>query len=160
MRPLSNDLREFIRLLESHGVEYVVVGAWSLAFHGRPRYTGDLDIFVRPDPGNAERMMRVLMDFGFGSAGVEREDFLKTDFVIQLGMAPNRIDLLTGISGVSFEQAWQQRERGAVGGATMNLLSRQLLIQNKRASNRDKDLGDLRLLEETKPPPPPKGGRT
>lgn len=153
MRPLSKDLQEFIRLIEAHGVEYVVVGAWSLAYHARPRYTGDLDLFLRPDEANADRMMRVLQDFGFGAVGVRREDFLKKDYVIQLGIEPNRIDLLTGISGVTFERAWQCRERGSVAGVAMNFLSRDLLIENKRAANRDKDAGDIRLLDQTRPPP-------
>ncbi len=79
------------------------MGAWALAFHGRPRYTGDLDIFVSCDPDNAAKLTDVLDEFGFGGVGIEREDFLQEDMVIQLGTVPNRIDLLTGISGVTFE---------------------------------------------------------
>jgi len=153
MRPLSKDLQEFIRLLHAESVEYVIVGAWSLAFHGRPRYTGDLDVFLRRDPANADRMMRVIDRFGFGATGIMRGDFLKENYVVQLGVEPNRIDLLTGISGVEFEQAWRARQKGNVAGLEVWFLSRDLLIQNKRAANRDKDLGDIRLLEQTRPEP-------
>src|ERR1051326_4437646 len=109
MRPLSKDLQEFIHLLNTERVEYLVVGAWAVAFHGRPRYTGDVDVFLRRDAANSERMMRVIEAFGFGSTGIKAEDFLKEDFVIQLGVEPNRIDLLTGTSGVEFGEAWEQR---------------------------------------------------
>jgi hypothetical protein len=147
MRPLSNDLREFIRLLAREGVEYLIVGAWSLAFHGRPRYTGDLDLFVRREGPNADRLMRALEAFGFGSAGLTRDDFLKEDFVIQLGVEPNRLDILTGISGVTFEEAWAARVAGTLEGLPVWFISRDLLIRNKKASGRDQDLADVHLLE-------------
>ena len=150
MRPLSKDLQEFIRLLQAEKVEFLIVGAWAVAFHGRPRYTGDVDVFLRRDERNAERLMRVIDEFGFGSTGILREDFLKENFVIQLGVEPNRIDLLTGISGVDFAEAWAQRISGSLGELEVHFISRDLLIQNKRASNRDKDLGDIRLLERTR----------
>lgn len=151
MRPLSNDLREFIHLLNTKNVRYVIVGAWALAFHGRPRYTGDLDVFVARDPANADRLMSVIDAFGFGQTGIEREDFLQEDYVIQLGQAPNRLDLLTGISGLTFEEAWQERESGNLSGIDVNFISREHLIRNKQAAGRDKDLGDVKLLEKTKP---------
>ena len=151
MKPLSSDLREFIHLLNTKSVRYVVVGAWALAFHGRPRYTGDLDIFVAKDQSNADKLMEVMEAFGFGNIGIEREDFLHEDYVIQLGQEPNRIDLLTGISGVTFEDAWNSRERGSLSDIDIFFISRDLLIKNKRAANRDKDLGDIRLLEKTRP---------
>ena len=151
MRPLSNDLREFIHLLNTKSVKYVIVGAWALAFHGRPRYTGDLDIFVAHDEENASKLMEVIEAFGFSSTGITREDFLQEDYVIQLGQAPNRIDLLTGISGVSFEEAWNNREQGSLAELEVFFLNRELLIKNKRAASRDKDLGDIKLLEKTRP---------
>jgi hypothetical protein len=150
MRPLSNDLREFIRLLNAEAAEYLIVGAWALAFHGRPRYTGDMDILVRSDPANAARMMRVIEAFGFGKTGITTGDFLREDYVIQLGVEPNRIDLLTGISGVEFDEAWQSRVAGELGGQTVGFLNRDLLIRNKLASGRDKDIADARLLERTR----------
>jgi Nucleotidyl transferase of unknown function (DUF2204) len=152
MRPLSSDLREFIHLLNTNSVKYVIVGAWALAFHGRPRYTGDLDIFVVRDDENADKLMAVIEAFGFGHAGIKREDFLQVDHVIQLGREPNRIDILTGISGVSFDEAWSNREPGKIADTAVFVISRDLLIKNKRAANRDKDQGDIKLLEKTRPP--------
>ncbi|MBM4259466.1 MAG: hypothetical protein FJ147_26650 [Deltaproteobacteria bacterium] len=151
MRQLSNDVREFIDLLNTKSVRYVIVGAWALAFHGRPRYTGDFDVFVAHDPENAKKLMEVIRAFGFGNTGIEQEDFLQEDYVVQLGVAPNRIDLLTGISGVTFEEAWQSRETGDISGVKVSLISRDLLIKNKRAANRAKDQGDIQLLEKTAP---------
>jgi len=152
MRPLSSDLREFIHLLNTKSVKYVIVGAWALAFHGRPRYTGDLDVFVSREPDNADKLMEVIEAFGFGRSGIKRDDFLQVDHVIQLGRAPNRIDILTGISGVAFDEAWESREHGSVSDAAVFVISRDLLIKNKRAANRDKDQADIKLLEKTRPP--------
>jgi hypothetical protein len=152
MRPLSSDLRDFIHLLNTNSVKYVIVGAWALAFHGRPRYTGDLDIFVARDDENADNLMAVIEAFGFGHAGIKREDFLQVDHVIQLGREPNRIDILTGISGVTFDEAWNNRDQGKIANIAVFFISRDLLIKNKRAANRDKDQGDIKLLEKTRPP--------
>ena len=152
MRPLSSDLREFIHLLNTKSVRYVIVGAWALAFHGRPRYTGDIDVFVAREPDNADRLMEVIQAFGFGQAGIERDDFLRVDHVVQLGRAPNRIDILTGISGVAFDEAWASREQGTISDVAVLVISRGLLIKNKRAANRDKDQADIKLLEKTRPP--------
>lgn len=154
MQQLSKDLREFIRLLNTKSVKYLIVGAWALAFHGRPRYTGDIDVFVARDEQNADNLIQVIHDFGFAQAGIEREDFLRQDYVVQLGREPNRIDILTGISGVTFEEAWESRDQGKVSGQSAFFLSRELLIKNKRAANRDKDLGDIKLLEKTRPSQP------
>ena len=120
MRPLSKDLREFIHLLNREGVEYLIVGAWAVGFHGRPRYTGDVDVFLRCNPTNAEKMIRVIVAFGFSGTGLTTEDFVKENFVVQLGVEPNRIDLLTGISGVSFGEAWEQRVTGSLSGVEVN----------------------------------------
>jgi hypothetical protein len=152
MRPLSSDLQEFIHLLNTKSVKYVIVGAWALAFHGRPRYTGDLDIFIARDEENADKLMAVIEAFGFGQTGIKREDFLQVDHVIQLGREPNRIDILTGISGVTFDEAWDNREQGKITNAGVFVISRDLLIKNKRAANRDKDQGDITLLEKTRTP--------
>ncbi len=149
MMQLSKDVCEFIRLLNAEKVEYLIVGAWSLAFHGKPRYTGDVDIFIRREKLNAERLMRVLDAFGFSGVGIEREDFLKENFVIQLGREPNRIDLLTGISGVEFDTAWLARLSGKIGDLDVQFINKELLIQNKKASARPKDIADLALLEKT-----------
>jgi hypothetical protein len=129
----------------------VIVGAWALAFHGRPRYTGDLDIFVARDEENADKILAVLNDFGFGTLGISRNDLLQPDYVIQLGRAPNRIDLLTGITDVSFEEAWASRVQGDISDTTVNFLARDLLIKNKLAANRPKDRADVDVLQKTRP---------
>src|SRR5256885_14785327 len=103
---LSSDLREFLALLNSRGIEYVIVGAHSLAFHGRPRYTGDLDILVRATPANAARLVELLNEFGFARSAFKEADFTQPEQVIQLGRAPNRIDLLTSLSGVTAAEAF------------------------------------------------------
>ena len=143
---LSADLREFIALLNSHGVEYVIVGAHSLAFHGRPRYTGDLDILVRPSPENAAKLSTVMNEFGFGETGLKESDFAVPDQIIQLGRAPNRIDLLTGITGVEIDDAFQSKMATELDGLSVFMLSKALLIQNKRAVGRPQDLADLDTL--------------
>ena len=132
MLELSSDLREFIHLLNTRHVKYMIVGAWALAFHARPRYTGDLDVFVECGPDNAPRLMEVIEDFGFGGTGIRTSDFLTPDYVIQLGRAPNRIDLLTGISGVSFEEAWPNHVTASVSGLEVTIINRKQLIQYQR----------------------------
>ena len=146
---LSADLREFIELLNSRGVEYVILGAHSLAFHARPRYTGDLDILVRPSPENAMKLVALLRDFGFGGTDLAQSDFTAPDHMIQLGRVPNRIDLLTGISGVEIDDAFRTRISTQMEGLPVFVLSKELLIQNKRAVARPQDLSDLTMLEES-----------
>jgi len=143
---LSADLKGFIELLNSRGVEYVIVGAHSLAFHGRPRYTGDLDILVRPSPENAEKIVAVLAEFGFAESGFKSSDFIEPDQMIQLGRVPNRIDLLTGISGVATSEAFAKKISAQLSGLPAFILSKDLLIQNKRAVGRPQDLADLDAL--------------
>jgi hypothetical protein len=130
----------------------VIVGAWALAFHGRPRYTGYIDVFVAREQDNADRLMEVIEAFRFGHSGIKRDDFLQVDHVIQLGRAPNRIDILTGISGVAFDETWESREQGSISDVAVFIISRDLLIKTKRAVNRDKDQGDIKLLGKTRPP--------
>jgi len=143
---LSADLREFIALLNSHGVEYVIVGAHSLAFHSRPRYTGHLDILVRPSSENAAKLSAVMNDFGFAGTGFKESDFAEPDQIIQLGRVPNRIDLLTGITGVAMDEAFQTKVATELEGLPVFMLSKALLIQNKRAGARSQDLAGLDTL--------------
>jgi hypothetical protein len=145
---LSADLREFIELLNSRGVEYVIVGAHSLAFHARPRYTGDLDILVRPSPENAMKLVALLRDFGFAATDFKQSDFTAPDQMIQLGRVPNRIDLLTGISGVAIDDAFRTRISTEIEALPVFVLSKELLIRNKRAVARPQDVADLAALEE------------
>ena len=145
---LSADLKEFIELLNSRGVEYVIVGAHSLAFHARPRYTGDLDILVRPSPENAAKLVSLLRDFGFAKGDLAESDFTVPEQMIQLGRAPNRIDLLTSISGVTVEDAFSTRMLAELEGLPVFVLSKEALILNKRAVGRPQDMADLESLEE------------
>ena len=140
---LCRDFKEFIALLNSHEVEYLVVGGYAVAMHGRPRHTGDLDVWVRRSPENAARLMAVLREFGFGALGLEEADFLKREQVVQLGYPPFRIDLLTDIDGVEFTAAWPCRERFTHDGLALNLIGLNDLKQNKQAAARPRDLDDL-----------------
>ena len=144
---LSNDLREFLELLNSRAVDYVIVGAHSLAFHGRPRYTGDLDILVRPTPKNAGNLVAVLNQFGFEDSGFKESDFIEPEQMIQLGRPPNRIDLLTSISGVTTDDAFASRVPAELDGIPIFILSKDALIRNKRAVGRPQDLTDLETLQ-------------
>jgi hypothetical protein len=144
---LSRDLREFIELLNSRRVDYVVVGAHSLAFHGRPRYTGDLDILIRPTNHNAAKLVEVLNGFGFSEAAFKETDFTEPGQVIQLGRPPNRIDLLTGLTGLTVHEAFADRLTAQIDGLPVFVLSRENLIRNKRAVGRPQDLADLDELE-------------
>lgn len=143
---LQKDLREFVELLNAHDVHFMIVGAFALAHHGHARYTSDIDIFIEKSRENAERLLRALRDFGFGDIGVTQEDLTQKDQVVQLGVAPNRIDLLTFLSGVSFEEAWASREIGEIGDLKVPFISRALLKQNKLATGRSQDLADLEHL--------------
>jgi len=144
---LSKDLREFVELLNSHAVEYVVVGGHAVAYHGYPRYTGDIDLFIRPTEPNAELMLAVLDAFGFGDVGVTRDDFTTPGRIVQLGLPPNRIDLLTGITGVAFDEVWINRVPASLDGIPVSLIGREELLRNKRASGRAKDLADVEALD-------------
>src|SRR5476651_466363 len=111
---LEKDFQEFIELLNKHEVAYMVVGAHALAFHGRPRHTGDLDIWINPSEQNAIKLVDVLNEFGFGSLGLTKSDFLKENYVTQLGYPPLRIDILNTISGVEFDEAYANKVTGDV----------------------------------------------
>jgi hypothetical protein len=145
---LQKDLKEFVELLNSHEVDYLIIGGYALAYHGHPRYTGDIDLLVLPTAENAEKIMRALDEFGFTSAGLSAADFTAEDQVIQLGRVPNRIDLVTSLSGVDTMDAWKAREQSALDGVPVSFLSRQHLIANKRATGRLVDLADLEALGE------------
>jgi hypothetical protein len=145
---VPKDLREFIESLNSHGVEYLIVGAHALAFHGFPRYTGDVDVLLRPTPENAVRVEQVLIAFSFASLGLKAADFLQAGRIVQLGIAPNRIDLLTSLTGVAFEEAWEGRVFADLDGVPVALLSRETLIKNKRATGRTQDMADVEKLEQ------------
>jgi hypothetical protein len=144
---LSKDWKEFLELLNCRGVDYLIVGAQSLAFHGRPRYTGDLDILVRPTPENASILVDLLNQFGFAQSDFKETDFLEPEQMIQLGRAPHRIDLLTSISGVTTDEAFATKVSAILDGIPVFVLGKDALIQNKRAVGRQQDLADLEILE-------------
>jgi len=143
---LQRDLREFIELLNSHGVEYLVVGGHAVAFHGYPRFTGDVDFFVRRTEANAHRLTAALAEFGFDQAHLDASVFTQANKVVQMGVPPNRIDILTTISGVEFEDAWSDRVTSDLDDLPVAYLSRRALLENKRAAGRAKDLVDLEKL--------------
>src|ERR1035438_3786374 len=129
--PLSRDLREFIECLNSNEVEYLVVGALAVSWHGFPRYSADIDFMIRPSKANAERALRAIAQFGFGSLGISTADLTVPGKVIQLGFEPNRIDLMTSITGVSFDAAWDDRSPGLLDGLPVNFIGRSSLLRNK-----------------------------
>ena len=145
---LNRDFKEFIELLRSNAVEFLVVGAHALAVHGRPRYTGDLDIWVRREPDNFARLIKALDAFGFASLGVSAEDFMAPQAMVQLGYPPARIDLLTSIDGVTFEDCFEHRLDVMIGGTLLPVISVDDLIRNKLATGRANlvDVQSLRTL--------------
>lgn len=148
------DFEEFLASCNAHGVRYLVVGAHAVAFHARPRATKDLDVYVEPTPENAERLLTAIRDF-FGGAdlGFTVEDVTELDTVLQLGVAPVRIDLLSSLSGIEgFEQAWGRREEGRYGSVDTHYLSLDDLIAAKRSAGRDQDRADLQHLDRAKKP--------
>lgn len=146
MTKLAKDLREFIALLTSHGAEFVVVGGHAVAYHGYPRFTGDIDLFVRPSADNARSVLAALEDFGFGDVGIGLDDLTTPNRIIQLGVPPNRIDILTGISGPDFQAVWTGRVHDELDGLPVSYIGLTELLANKRASGRAKDLADLEAL--------------
>lgn len=144
---LSRDFKEFIGLLNSNAVEYLVVGGYALAAHGHPRYTGDLDIWVGSKPENISRLLASLDAFGFGSLGLSATDFATPDAVVQLGYPPGRIDLMTGIDGVEFDACNNRRLLVQVGDVTLPIIHVDDFKTNKRAVGRLQDLADLEALE-------------
>jgi hypothetical protein len=145
---LNLDFRDILWSLKNAGADFIVVGAFALASHGRPRATGDIDIFLRNSPDNAERVMTALREFGAPLDAISTEDFTSGDNVVQLGVEPRRIDLMTRISGVSFDQAWKNKVAVAVGDLEVFVLSKSDLLSNKKAANRDKDSSDIAWLTE------------
>lgn len=142
------DFRDLLATLNAAGVRFLVVGAHALAAHGVPRVTGDLDVWLEPTETNAARVWEALMQFGapLTSLGITSADFVQPDQVIQIGLPPYRLDLMTGISGVTFTEAWEDRIAGALFEVPVAFIGREAFIRNKRASGRPKDLEDLRSL--------------
>lgn len=145
---LNPDFSDMLSALSEEGAEFLLVGAYALAAHGVPRATGDMDILVRPTPANAERIWKALIRFGAPLADLSVDDFTVLGRVVQIGVEPCRIDLLTAITGVTFDEAWGDRVVVEVSGLRIPVLSRAHLVQNKRQTGRPQDRADVTRLED------------
>jgi len=144
---LNQDFKEFIALLNDNGVRYLVIGGYAVALHGYPRYTKDIDIWIEMSVENAGKMVQALVQFGFGSLGLKEEDFLEPEQIIQLGYAPNRIDLITTPPGVDFRECYESRIEVEIEGVKVNFIDLENLKRSKRACGRLQDLADIENLE-------------
>jgi hypothetical protein len=143
---LPRDFREFLRLLNTHRVEYLLIGGYAVGYHGYPRATADMDIWVAIHPQNAERIVTVLREFGFDLPELSADLFLRENQIIRMGVPPIRIEIMTGISGVSFEECYAERVVDLLDGIEVNVIDLAHLRVNKQASGRYKDLDDLENL--------------
>jgi len=146
----QRDFEDLCASLNGRNVEYVIVGGYALAFHGAPRFTGDLDIFVRPAQENLERLVAALGDFGFGQTRVDPDELLRQRRILELGRQPVQVHIMASISGVSWEEAWASRQEGKYGDTPARFLGREAFIANKRATGRAKDLADIEALRSPK----------
>jgi hypothetical protein len=144
---LNPDFRDMLSAFIAEKVEFLVVGAYALSFHGLPRATGDLDFWIGRNEENAERVFRALQSFGAPTLDLTISDLLAPDLVFQIGIEPNRIDILTSVDGVEFDEAWKERVVANVDGLEVPIMSSRHLIQNKRAVGRPRDLADVLALE-------------
>ena len=144
---LNQDFREFIQSLNNNQVRYLIIGGYAVAFHGHPRYTKDLDVWVELSQENAARLVTALAEFGFGSLGLQISDFLEPNQVIQLGYPPNRIDVIMTPKGVDFVTCFDSRVIVEIEGVPYNFIDRESLLQNKRATGRYQDMADVENLE-------------
>ena len=150
---MNEDFQDFLAALHAAQVRFLVVGAHAMAVHGVPRATGDLDVWIECDPANAARAWTALESFGapVAAMGISRTDLSTPGIVVQLGLPPRRIDLLTDVTGIRFPEAWAERTVHDVGGIDVPFLGRSSLIANKRATGRSKDRSDLEILEGDEP---------
>lgn len=144
---LSKDFKEFVALLKEHGAEYMIVGGYAVGVHGYPRYTGDLDIWLNPSKANAVQVLKAIDDFGFGSFKLTVADLTKEGNVIQFGQPPLRIDLLTSIDGVTFDDCYANRKEVTFDGLTMHFIGYHDLVKNKRTTGRHRDLDDIENMD-------------
>jgi len=144
---LSKDFKEFIELLNEHNVRYLVVGGYAVAFHGHPRYTKDIDIWIELSLQNAENILEALKQFGFGSLDLSPDDFLEEDQIIQLGYPPNRIDILTTLTGMKFGDCYEARVEIEIEGLHIHFIDLENLKKNKLATGRSQDLADAENLQ-------------
>ena len=154
MAEAPRDFVELFRSLNDRKVEFLIVGAYAVAFYGYPRFTGDIDLFVNPAPGNARRVLAALEDFGFAGLDLTEKDFRSPDLVVSLGYPPERVDIVSCIDGVGWDEAWADRFAGSFGGESVFFIGRKGLIKNKRSTGRPQDLVDADALEAPLPAMP------
>lgn len=145
---LEKDYEEFIELLNEHNVQYLIVGAYAVSYYARPRNTGDIDFFIDNSSKNISNLLHVLKEFGFGTLDLTLNDFKGDDNILQLGYEPVRIDIMTGISGISFTQAYDNKVQGKLGDQPVYFISLEDLITNKKSTDRTQDKADAELLEK------------
>ena len=146
---LPNDFKEFLRLLRAHGVEYLLIGGWAVGYHGYPRSTNDLDVWIAIAPDNAARVVRTLREFGFDVPELSTELFLQNDQIVRMGVEPVRIEVMTSISGVEFDECYRERLETTLDNEPVSLINLRHLQINKQASGRLKDLSDLENLPQS-----------
>ena len=147
---LNPDFRDILSCLKDEAVEFIIVGAYALAAHGLPRATGDIDLWVKNSPDNAQRIIRALVKFGAPVSNLSEEDFILPDMIVQIGVEPCRIDLLTSIDGIEFNAAWKNRVIINIDDLELHVLSKADLLKNKLAVNRDKDQSDIVWLKKNR----------
>jgi hypothetical protein len=143
---IQKDFKELLELFNAHKVKYLIVGGYALAFHGAPRFTGDIDLLVKPDSENAKRILAALAEFGFGSLNLSHKDFTSQGNVVQLGVPPVRIDIMTSLTGVSWQEAQTNKVISNYGDTPVFFIGKECFIANKKALGRKKDLADLEAL--------------
>ncbi len=143
----SQDFKEFVQALNDNNVRYLIIGGYAVAFHGHPRYTKDLDVWIELSQENGDNLVKAIAQFGFGSLGLTSEDFLEPDQIIQLGYPPNRIDILNTLKGVTFEECYKARVETTFEGIDINFIDLDNLRKNKQATGRLQDLADLEKLQ-------------
>jgi hypothetical protein len=144
---INKDFKEFIELLNKNNVRYLVVGGYALAFHGYPRYTKDIDFWVWVNEKNAENIVKALQEFGFSSLDINEQDFLSPGYVVQLGQPPSRIDLLTSVTGLDFDECYVSKVQIDIQGLKIDFIDMENFKKNKKAVGRYQDLADLENLE-------------
>jgi hypothetical protein len=147
---MERDFKDMLSAFSDEKVEYLLVGAHAMAVHGCPRATQDIDFWVRPSPQNAKRVFRALAVFGAPLESVAAQDFENPGTIFQIGLPPLRIDIITSIDGVEFDEAWQNRLEIVLDGLAAMVIGREELLKNKKSTGRPKDIGDAKLLEKQK----------
>jgi hypothetical protein len=147
---MNQDYRDLFKIFNAHQVKYMVVGAYAVIYYAEPRYTKDLDIWVEPTQENAERVWKALAEFGAPLEGVTKEDLSNKELIYQIGVAPNRLDVMMHVPGLEFSKAWERKEESTYGGEIIHILHIDDLIHAKKTTNRDEDRTDVKRLEEAK----------